>query len=103
MYSLRTVHTRSGAETNILLGISYTFNKYEEYNADESMFNNIINTRQSKGGEFMPKSDLKKYVQETKHYAIINGDGVEIDLFNDGERAYYIMLNGSTYANLTKR
>ena len=104
MYSLRIL-TDNGHEHNHFLGYYYTLIKYEEYNADNSAFNNLINTRLSLGGEYMPKEKLKEYVYgETKHYATVIGiDGNEIDLFADGKHCYYIMINGNTFDNLTKR
>lgn len=107
MYSLRTINTQNGAESNIALGISYQLLKYEEYNADESLFNNYVALRQNRptvpDRSFMSKDELKDYVFGTKHYATVLGDGVSVDLFNTGTNAYFIMINGNTFDNLTKK
>lgn len=102
MYSLRTL-SLNGAESNIVLGSSYVLLKYEEYNAESSLFNNHVNTRLNKGGVHMTKQELKNYVDETGHYATVQGDGVEIDLFKNAGNAYYMLINGNTFDNLTKR
>lgn len=107
MYSLRILNTANGQESNVLLGNSYTLLKYEEYNAEQSMFNNHVNSRLSKPDKhpmYMSKEELKEYVYSSGHYAtVISSDGKDIDLFFNGGYAYYVMIEGNTYCNLTKR